>query len=301
LTTTGNGKHNRHQQFPRRRRAARRLDVLSGLVVMLGIALLGATWSIAASRATERQLTQARVAQAEQATGAAPLLSVGQLDGADLQPAPDATPPARTSNVEPLLAPTAPWPTPAASGTTAIATPELAPLQPLPTPLAGAPWPPQPPPTHISIPAVGIDAAVVQVSAAPISVEDRTVLKWQVADYAAGHHDTSASPGDGGNIVIAGHDDYHGDVFRGLHDIRIGDRVTLTTAAGQFIYVVQEIHLRLEKGQPLDKRLAIGVWMQPMPEERLTLITCWPYGVDDHRMIVVAKPLANGVSIGDAP
>jgi sortase A len=160
---------------------------------------------------------------------------------------------------------------------------------------------PQPPPTHINIPAVGIDTDVVQVSAAPISVEERTVLKWQVADYAAGHHDTSASPGDGGNIVLAGHDDYHGEVFRGLHDIRIGDKVTLTTPAGQFVYVVQEVHLRLEKGQPLDERLAIGVWMQPMPEERLTLITCWPYGVDDHRMIVVAKPLANGVSIGDAP
>jgi sortase A len=281
-----------------RRRGRRRLDVLSGLVVVLGVALLGATWSIAASRAAEQQLTHARIAQAEQASRAAMPGDVPRVvdarapAGVDLQAAPPATsvaPPARTSSDEPLLAPSV-----APAGSTAE------PLQPLPTPVIGT-VAPQPPPTHINIPAVGIDTDVVQVSAAPISVEERTVLKWQVADYAAGHHDTSASPGDGGNIVLAGHDDYHGEVFRGLHDIRIGDKVTLTTPAGQFVYVVQEVHLRLEKGQPLDERLAIGVWMQPMPEERLTLITCWPYGVDDHRMIVVAKPLANGVSIGDAP
>jgi len=28
-----------------------------------------------------------------------------------------------------------------------------------------------------------------------------------------------------------------------------------------------------------------------MPEERVTLVTCWPYGIDDHRIIVVAKPV----------
>jgi sortase (surface protein transpeptidase) len=38
--------------------------------------------------------------------------------------------------------------------------------------------------------------------------------------------------------------------------------------------------------------------MAPMPEERLTLITCWPYGVDDHRLIVVAKPVADPERLG---
>jgi sortase A len=297
--------HSSPAHHKRIRRGQRRLALLSGLVVVLGIALLGATWSIAASRAAERQLTQARIAQAEQTIAAAPpsiaprVADDSALDGADLRAASNATPTARTSNDEPLLAPSDALPSPATSAAPSDATMEPQ-LQPLPTPVTGAVLP-HASPTHISIAAVGIDTDVVQVSAAPISVEDRTVLKWQVADFAAGHHDTSASPGDGGNIVIAGHDDYHGEVFRGLHDIRIGDRVTLTTPAGQYVYVVEEIHLRLEKGQPLDERLAIGAWMQPMPEERLTLITCWPYGVDDHRMIVVAKPLANGVSIDGAP
>jgi len=122
-----------------------------------------------------------------------------------------------------------------------------------------------------------------------------TVLQWNVADYAAGHHDNSADPGEGGNVVISGHDDYRGEVFRGLHDAKIGDDVFVDTPAGTFHYIIREIYLRKEKGEPLSTRLDIGVWMGPMPEERLTLITCWPYGVDDHRMIIVAKPAQDDV------
>ena len=33
-------------------------------------------------------------------------------------------------------------------------------------------------------------------------------------------------------------------------------------------------------------RLYIG----DTPDERLTLITCWPYGINDHRLIVIARP-----------
>ena len=45
------------------------------------------------------------------------------------------------------------------------------------------------------------------------------------------------------------------------------------------------------KIDPLEERLATGQFMAPMGEERVTLVTCWPYGVDDHRLIVVAKPV----------
>ena len=291
----------------RGRRGPPRLDAFSGLVVILGIALLGSTWSVIASRASEREQTQSRIAQME-THGSKPadlphVVSASAVPPVDLGVNRQATPPTTpsvTSNDEPLLEASAPPPTPGATAKPTseglASTPQQ--LQPLPTAVGRSAMPP---PTHITIAAAGIDTDVVQVSAEPISVEDRTVLKWQVADYTAGHHDTSANPGEGGNIVIAGHDDYHGAVFRGLHDIQIGDLVTLTTSAGQFSYVVVEVHLRQEKGMPLDDRLAIGVWMQPMPEERLTLITCWPYGVDDHRMIVVAKPVTDAVTLGGAP
>lgn len=144
--------------------------------------------------------------------------------------------------------------------------------------------------THITIPAVGIDTDVVEVSAHVEIINDQRVRVWQVADWAAGHHATSSDPGEGGNIVLAGHDDYRGEVFRGLHDISIGDRVRLTSPAGEFTYIVEEVHVRRIADEPLSVLLAVGQFMAPMPEERLTLITCWPYGIDNHRIIVVAKP-----------
>ena len=150
-----------------------------------------------------------------------------------------------------------------------------------------------PPPSHITIPAVGIDTDVVEVAPYVATVDGQQVQMWQVADWAAGYHATTAVPGEGGNIVIAGHDDVRGEVFRGLHDIEIGHEVQLISSAGTFTYIVQEVHLRRERDVALAERLAVGQFMAPMPEERLTLITCWPYGIDDHRLIIVAKPNAS--------
>jgi sortase A len=48
--------------------------------------------------------------------------------------------------------------------------------------------------------------------------------------------------------------------------------------------------MRSFKTASLDEQLTIGAFIGPMPEERLTLVTCWPYKVDSHRLIVVAKP-----------
>jgi len=149
-----------------------------------------------------------------------------------------------------------------------------------------------PPALHITIPAVGIDTDIIEVAPKTETIDGQLVASWQVADWVAGHHRGSADPGEVGNIVLAGHDDVRGEVFRGLHDIALGAEVLLTTADGVHRYVVAEIHVRLERDAPLADRLATGQFIAPMPEERLTLITCWPYGIDDHRIIVVAKPPA---------
>lgn len=146
--------------------------------------------------------------------------------------------------------------------------------------------------TRIRLPRAGIDTAVVEVGSEVMTISGRQVLQWQVADYAAGHHDTSAQPGQGGNIVIAGHSDWRGEVFRNLEHAEIGDTVILTTEDQRDIsYVVTEMHYRKELGAPIEERLATGTFIAPMDEERVTLVTCWPYGIDDHRLIVIAKPL----------
>lgn len=146
--------------------------------------------------------------------------------------------------------------------------------------------------THVRVPSVGIDTPVVQVGYTLIEIQGQPVIQWDVAEWAAGHHSISANPGDGGNVVIAGHVAGSGEVFRTLEFAEVGDEVLISTTGGEFRYVITEVHLRLDAGAPLEERLAIGQFMAPMPEERVTLITCWPYGVYDHRLIVVAKPSA---------
>jgi len=147
------------------------------------------------------------------------------------------------------------------------------------------------PPTHLSIPSLGLEKPIVEVSAQVETVDGQQVLVWAVADYAVGHNDTSADPGQGGNVVLTGHDDWHGEVFRYLHTIQNGAEITVTTADGMaHRYVVDQILYRQEAGVPLSERLKTGELIGPTADERLTLVTCWPYGVDDHRLIVIAHP-----------
>ena len=170
-----------------------------------------------------------------------------------------------------------------------VAAPTQAPGAELPQAVA-TPQPELPGATHIAIPSVGINTKVVDVGYQVITVEGQSVRQLQVADYAAGHDALSANPGAGGNIVISGHDDWKGEVFKNLHEVKLGDQVLLTTPEATHRYVITEIIYRKDVGVPLADRLAAGQYLAPMPEERVTLVTCWPYGVDTHRLIVVAKP-----------
>jgi sortase A len=208
------------------------------------------------------------------------------------------TPEATPIVVEPATAPSpvsarTPLPTttavPRSTGASSLASTAHAPvssaLHPTPTPTPALPGA-----THIAIPAVGIDTGVVDVGSQIVTIEGQSVRQLQVADYAAGHDALSANPGAGGNIVISGHDDWKGEVFKNLHNVKLGDLVLLTTPQATYHYVITEINYRRDVGVPLADRLAAGQYLAPMPEERVTLVTCWPYGVDTHRLIVVAKP-----------
>ncbi len=148
-----------------------------------------------------------------------------------------------------------------------------------------------PKPTQIRVPDLEIDAEIHQVGYDIIEVEGQRVREWQVASYAAGHHKTSARPGENGNIVVTGHNDFEGEVFRTLEFAEHGQEVIIETEEGEQKYVIEEIHMRREIGASLEERLETGRFMADMPEERLTLITCWPYGINDHRIVVVAVPV----------
>ncbi len=175
-------------------------------------------------------------------------------------------------------------------------TPELASI--VPTPMAEGPRLSEPTPTsaprpvRIVIPVIGVDAPVVEVGIKIINTEKGPQAQWETADYAAGHHSTSANPGEKGNIVISGHNNIKGKVFQNLWQLKPGDKVFLYNAEGKvFVYEVKEVLLLKEKGVSEEQRRANARYIEPTLDETLTLVTCWPPRGNSHRVIVIAKPV----------
>ena len=146
------------------------------------------------------------------------------------------------------------------------------------------------PPTRIVIDAIDLDSTVVPVGWSQIEIDGETVSQWNVVDYAAGWHLNSARPGQIGNIVLSGHHNISGEVFRQLVDLEAGDQITLYAEDTFFTYQVSEKLILKDRGEPTEVRQANARWIGTFEDERLTLITCWPYNNNTHRLVVVAKP-----------
>jgi sortase A len=138
---------------------------------------------------------------------------------------------------------------------------------------------------------IGLDTSIVEVRWNTVMQEGIQVNVWTVADYAAGWHQNSNLPGQGGNIVLSGHHNIKGEVFRYIVDLEIGDTLTLYMGDQAFNYKVQDKFIVKDKGEPQEVRIANARWIGPFDDERLTLVTCWPYTDNTHRVIVIAKPV----------
>jgi sortase A len=116
---------------------------------------------------------------------------------------------------------------------------------------------------------------------------------WEVADYAAGHHYNSKNPGDGGNIVLSGHNNWRGEVFRDLANLKPGDEIRVWTQAGkEYVYKVRKIDKLKEVGVSYAQRVKNAQVLNDTPQEQLTLISCWPYTTFTHRLVVTADPVS---------
>jgi sortase A len=120
---------------------------------------------------------------------------------------------------------------------------------------------------RIQIPTIDVDAPVVQGDG------------WEQLKKGVAQHIGTANPGEIGNIVLSGHIDIYGEVFRNLDRLQPGDAVILFTSQRQYTYVVT--------GTRIVEPTAVEV-MDPTPNATLTLISCHPYLVDTHRIVVSA-------------
>jgi sortase A len=194
------------------------------------------------------------------------------------------------------LPPTAPAPTLTNAALASTPSPSPSPFPTPPTPTATpipSPTPLPALPSRIVIPTIHVDAPVVPVSWQTAEVDGQTQAAWEVPDvYAAGWHETSAPLGVPGNTVLNGHNTTNGEVFRDLYTLEAGDSITVYAGDAPYTYTVTEILILPEGGQPMEVRIENARYIMPTDDERLTLVTCHPYGSLRNRLIVIAHPQA---------
>jgi len=140
--------------------------------------------------------------------------------------------------------------------------------------------------------AIDLDARVVPMGWKTVDRNGTPLSVWTVPENAAGWHQNSALPGHGSNVVLSGHHNIEGKVFRYVVDLRPGDQITLYADDTPYSYTVAEKHILKEAGMPLSVRQENAQWIMPTDGERLTLVTCWPYEWpgNTHRVIIVSLP-----------
>lgn len=148
-------------------------------------------------------------------------------------------------------------------------------------------------PVRLIIPKIELNAPITPTEVKLVEENGGTFQQWQVPDtFAAGWHESSARLGEIGNTVLNGHHNVYGEVFRRLVDLEIGDLVSVASNGHLYTYIITNKMILPERYQQLDVRMINAQWILPSGDERLTLITCWPYESNTHRLILVAKPIA---------
>lgn len=146
-------------------------------------------------------------------------------------------------------------------------------------------------PRRLLIPAINLDAPVQPVRL--IVSRDGRTAEWGVpSGRAAGWHNTSTRLGETGNLVLNGHHNIQGSVFARVKDLQPSDQIIVIGERRRVTYEVVERKLLLERGQPLATRIENARWIMPTEDARLTLVTCWPPTDNSHRLIVIARPVA---------
>jgi sortase A len=121
---------------------------------------------------------------------------------------------------------------------------------------------------RLQIPAINVDAPIVQGDG------------WEQLKKGVGQNIGSANPGQNGNVVLSAHNDVYGEIFRYLDRLSPGDQVIVYTQQRQYVYIVDRT--------ALVEPTAVEV-MASTGSPTVTLISCYPYLVDDQRIVVFAR------------
>ncbi len=120
---------------------------------------------------------------------------------------------------------------------------------------------------RIQIPAISVDAPIVQGDG------------WEQLKKGVGQQIGSPLPGKPGNLVLSAHNDVFGEIFRDLDRLKEGDTITIFTSLHTYQYIVQQTRIV----EPTQVEV-----IAPTENATVTLISCYPYMVDNKRIAVKA-------------
>ena len=110
-------------------------------------------------------------------------------------------------------------------------------------------------PARIGASGIDLDAGIVEIDSRKEVQDGVELTQWTEPDNAAGFHSDSSYPGQGGNIVISGHQNGNGEVFRNIVDFEKNAEITLIAGDKTYTYRVDQVlilpnkHISAEKQQ----------------------------------------------------
>lgn len=136
-------------------------------------------------------------------------------------------------------------------------------------PIAARPQPTSETAVAFSLPSLNIDQVIVQGT------------DWEALKLGIGQFQNGVNPGDEqGNVVLSGHNDVYGEIFKDLDQIKTGDEMFVRTATQVFTYRVT--------GMDIVKPDDVSI-LNSRGGATITLISCYPYKVNDKRIIIFGE------------
>ena len=128
-------------------------------------------------------------------------------------------------------------------------------------------------PFQIFIPSLGIEQTIIQG------------VDWDALRQGVGQVQNGATPGQlGNNVVLAAHNDIYGQIFRHLEDLAVGEQFQIRTVSGRtYTYEIT--------GSDIVQPDAVHVMENVSGEATATLISCYPYQVNDRRIVIFARQI----------
>ncbi len=103
---------------------------------------------------------------------------------------------------------------------------------------------------------------------------------WEQLKKGVGQHIGTANPGQNGNLVLSAHNDIFGELFRHLDQLKPGDEIIVSTNSKEYVYKVS--------GMRIVEPTQVEV-MNPTEQPTVTLISCYPYLIDNQRIVVFGE------------